>query len=86
MGNAVAYLKWGVSGVAKSFASGFYVVGGNAYCNNNTLLTSFTKSRTTTKSNDSFNFHLSQIRIRVEMAFGLLVNKWRILRRRSRFE
>ncbi|OWZ06945.1 hypothetical protein PHMEG_00020725 [Phytophthora megakarya] len=30
--------------------------------------------------NNSFNFHLSQLRIRVEMAFGLLVNKWRIFK------
>ncbi|KAL3786948.1 hypothetical protein ACHAWO_013787 [Cyclotella atomus] len=28
---------------------------------------------------DSFNFHLSQLRIRVEMAFGRMVNKFRIL-------
>ncbi|KAK1934325.1 Periodic tryptophan protein 2 [Phytophthora citrophthora] len=29
---------------------------------------------------DSYNFHVSQLRIRIEMAFGLLVNKWRILK------
>ena len=28
---------------------------------------------------DAFNFYLSQLRIRVEMAFGRLVNKFRIL-------
>ena len=28
---------------------------------------------------DNFNFFLSQLRIRIEMAFGLLVTKWRIL-------
>ena len=30
---------------------------------------------------DSFNFHLSQCRIRIEMTFGRLTNKWRIFRR-----
>ena len=30
---------------------------------------------------DAYNFFLSQIRIQIEMAFGLLCNKWRILQR-----
>jgi hypothetical protein len=30
-------------------------------------------------SQDAFNYYLSQVRIRVEMAFGRLVNKFRIL-------
>ncbi|KAE9161337.1 hypothetical protein PF002_g32397, partial [Phytophthora fragariae] len=29
---------------------------------------------------DNYNFHVSQLRIRIEMAFGLLVNKWRIFK------
>ena len=29
---------------------------------------------------DSFNFYLSQLRIKVEQAFGFLVSKWLILR------
>jgi hypothetical protein len=31
------------------------------------------------EKNDSFNFYLSQLRIRIEMCFGLMVTKWRIL-------
>ena len=31
--------------------------------------------------NDNFNFFASQLRIRIEMAFGLMVNKWGILTR-----
>jgi hypothetical protein len=31
--------------------------------------------------NDSYNFYLSQLRIRIEMAFGLLCGKWAILQR-----
>ena len=38
-------------------------------------------SRTSCPANDDFNFFLSQIRIRIEMAFGLLKVKWRILRK-----
>ena len=30
--------------------------------------------------NQTYNFHLSQLRIRVEMAFGLLTTKWQIFR------
>jgi hypothetical protein len=30
-------------------------------------------------NNDVFNYYLSQLRIRIEMAFGLLCGKWRIL-------
>ena len=30
---------------------------------------------------DTYNFYLSQLRIRIEMSLGLLTNKWRILRR-----
>jgi hypothetical protein len=31
--------------------------------------------------NDNFNFFASQLRIRIEMAFGLMVKKWGILAR-----
>ena len=33
------------------------------------------------EENDAFNFYLSQLRIKIEQAFGFLTNKWRILRR-----
>ena len=32
------------------------------------------------EENDSYNFFLSQLRIRIEQLFGLLSNKWRIFR------
>ena len=34
-----------------------------------------------TKARDSYNFYLSQLRIRIEMAIGILVNKWRIFKK-----
>jgi len=44
------------------------------------LLTPFFGSeKTDSVNNDTFNYFLSQLRIRIEMAFGLLVTKWRIL-------
>jgi DDE superfamily endonuclease len=33
------------------------------------------------RENDNFNFFLSQLRIRIEMAFGLMTKKWGILQR-----
>lgn len=66
--------------MAKDLPAGLNLVGDNAYSNSNMLLTPFTKSQTTTSSRDSFNFLLNQLRIRVEIAFGLLVNKWRVFK------
>jgi hypothetical protein len=36
------------------------------------------------KENGTFNYFASQLRIRIEMAFGLMVNKWGILQHPSR--
>ncbi|GMF44526.1 unnamed protein product [Phytophthora fragariaefolia] len=73
---------WGTHSPMRNgiFPMGLYLVGDNAYSNSNKFLTPFTKPKTKTPSHDSINFHLSQLRIRVEMAFGLLVNKWRVFK------
>ena len=57
-----------------------YVLGDSAYTLSNKVLVHFTGSQREVPEKDSFNFHLSQLRIRIEMAFGRLVGKWRILR------
>ena len=36
--------------------------------------------------NDAYNFYLSQMRIRIEMAFGLLCGKWAVLQRRLQLD
>ncbi|ETO81929.1 hypothetical protein F444_03844 [Phytophthora nicotianae P1976] len=77
-GDAVAFLKWRLSSVVSKFPAGLYVVADNAYTNTNQLLTPFPRPRISTTFHDSYNFHLSQLRIRIEMAFGLLVSKWRV--------
>jgi hypothetical protein len=41
----------------------------------------FGGSQALNKKNDDFNFYASQLRIRIEMAFGLMVKKWGILQR-----
>jgi hypothetical protein len=56
------------------------VVGDNAYVCTEHLITPFMGSSNLNSENDSYNFFLSQLRIRVEMAFGRLIAKWRSLR------
>jgi hypothetical protein len=57
----------------------YYIAGDNAYVCTERLLTPFCGSDRTIPENDVYNFHLSQLWIRVEMAFGLLKTKWWIL-------
>ena len=61
---------------------GLYMVGDAAYTLQEHLLIPFTGSQKDDPNSDAFNFYLSQLRIRIEMAFGRLTNKWRILRGR----
>ena len=80
--DAVALLEWKLNEQRQSFPYGFYLVGDNAYpcCNN--LLTPFTRpQRESQPYRDAFCFYLSQLRIRIEMAFGLLVMKFQIFKK-----
>lgn len=58
----------------------FYVVGDNAYPLGNKLLIPFKGAQRMDLLNSHFNFYLSQVRIKIEQAFGLYTTKWRILR------
>jgi hypothetical protein len=60
----------------------FIMLGDNAYMVDFHLLTPFDKLHLGNDSRrDAFNFFLSQLRIRIEMTFGLLVNKWGVLQK-----
>ena len=59
--------------------AGYVLIGDAAYSVGESRLTSFTGGHRNDPTKDAFNFFLSQLRIRIEMAFGLLTNKWRIL-------
>ena len=59
---------------------GIYVIGDNAYCDSEHCLTPFVGSAANSEE-DAYNFFLSQLRIIIEMSFGLLVSKWRIFKR-----
>jgi hypothetical protein len=65
----------------EALPDGTYIVGDAAFMVSEHLLIPFTGSSREVPEKDVFNFYLSQLRIRIEMAFGLLTNKWRVLRR-----
>jgi len=64
----------------EAFPIGKYLVGDAAYSVSEKMLVPFTGSQRNNANNDAYNFCLSQMRIRIEMAFGLMSNKWRVLR------
>jgi hypothetical protein len=62
-----------------SLPLGRFGVADAAYTLSDCLLIPFTGADRLDPGKDAFNYYLSQLRIRVEMAFGRLVNKFRIL-------
>lgn len=60
---------------------GFFVIGDSAYVATEHLLPIFCGQARSNKDNDNWNYFASQLRIRIEMTFGLMVMKWQILRR-----
>ena len=58
----------------------YIVVGDAAYTLTDQVLCPFVGSQRESTNKDAYNYFLSQLRIRIEMTFGLLTNKWRILR------
>ena len=62
----------GLKSAIESLPPGLYCVADAAYTLAETLLIPFTGIERSDKAQDAFNFYLSQLRIRVEMAFGSL--------------
>ena len=65
----------------QSLPAGYFVVGDNAYTLSNRMLVPFRGNQKKDPHKRSYNYYLSQMRIRIEMAFGRLSTKWRIFRR-----
>jgi hypothetical protein len=60
-------------------APGLCIFGDNAYVNNAYFITPYKNVKEGVR--DAFNFYQSQLRIKIECAFGMLVARWGILRR-----
>ena len=54
----------------RKLSLGRFLVGDAAYELTEHLLTPYTGSQQSDQGEDAFNFYLSQVRIRIEMAFG----------------
>ena len=57
-----------------------FIVGDNAYVPSEHLLTPFSGNDRLDPRLDAYNYYLSQVRMRIEMSFGRLVNKFRIFK------
>ena len=79
--DVVAYRNISLSKLIKDLPFGKYVVADNAYVCSEHLLTPFPGEQRRQPQCDTYNYHLSQLRIRIEMTFGRFVNKWRLFQR-----
>jgi hypothetical protein len=59
----------------------YSVIGDCAYTPSEKLIPIYRGAEATLPRYDNFNFYASQLRIRIEMAFGLMTKKWGILTR-----
>ena len=59
---------------------GAYIVGDPTYTLTDKCLTPFAGSQKSDHTKDAYSFFSSQVRIRIEMAVGLLITKWQLLK------
>ena len=72
-------LAEGLRELFENLPLGLYGVADAAYTLSESILIPFTGADRQDKAHDAFNYYLSQLQIRVEIAFGRMVNKFRIL-------
>jgi DDE superfamily endonuclease len=78
--DVIAYAESSLCEMVDGLPDGKYIVADNAYINTNKLLTPYSGQQRADPSKDTFNFYLSQCRIRIEQAFGQLTNVWRVFK------
>lgn len=76
----LAFEECSLSSQVERLPVGVYILADNAYMHSEHFLTPFAGAGFIS-AEDAYNFYLSQLRIRIEMAFGLLYTKWRLFRR-----
>ena len=77
----VAFERTSIHQRIMTLPTGMYIAGDAAYQVSDSVLVPFTGSQRDDPGKDAFNFFLSQLRIRIEMAFGLLQTKWSVLKK-----
>jgi DDE superfamily endonuclease len=81
VGDREALFQCPLGDMIESLPGLFFAVGDCAYTPAEHMVPIFGGSLATVPVNSNFNFYASQCRIRIEMAFGLMVQKWGILKR-----
>lgn len=77
----IAYFQTGIDDFLKGVLEyPLHLVGDAAYIESEHLVTPYVGGQLADPYCDSFNYYLSQCRIRIEMAFGRLTGKWAILK------
>ena len=72
----------GLAALVANIPAGYIVIGDCAYQPTEKVISIFGGDLALNKDNDAFNYYASQLRIRIEMAFGLMTRKWGILQRK----
>ena len=81
-----AFRILGLIDLLRRLPFGFYIIGDNAYPPSEWLLPTFGGADRLNRDNDNANYYMSQCRIRIEMAFGLMVSKWGVFQRNVRVD
>lgn len=80
-GSTNDWAAWTRSSLARALERlprGYYILGDAAYPISDKLLTPY-PGKTLPLDQDAFNFYLSQLRVKIEQSFGILVGTWGIL-------
>jgi hypothetical protein len=72
----MAYLRSTMSERTDNLPPPFYIVGDAAYVNSEHLLVPYPGGTFLDQREDAYNLYLSQLRIRIEQAFALLIGRW----------
>jgi hypothetical protein len=75
-----AFKCCGLHGILSRLPLGYFIVGDNTYTPAEYLVPVFGGADQNIVDNNNCNFYMSQVRICVEMVFGIVVNKFGILR------
>jgi hypothetical protein len=81
MGDREAVERVALGELVRNLPGQFCCIADCAYTPSETMIPIFRSDNARLDKNDNFNFFASQLRIRIEMAFGLMINKWCLLKK-----
>ena len=79
MAASISFRESGLQNLVDELPGFYCVIGDVAYVPSEKTVPVYKGTQALVPKNDKFNYYASQLRIRIEMAFGLMVQKWRIL-------